>query len=384
MMDSQEQIKELRQALLKAGQDIERLSRIKSDFVAIISHELRTPLTAIKESVSLVLDGVAGPINVEQKNFLCMAKKNIDRLVSIITNILDFSRLESGRVAMHKRKIDINELIRESYAPAKDMAKKENIRFELDLSEDMRATWLDPDRMRQVFKNLISNAIKFNKPGGSIDISSSGAFINGKNVIKIAIEDTGIGISDEQSSELFNVFNPLDTGMTRSYSGVGLGLAVCRRIIDFHGGEIWAESKKNIGTKIIFTLPIYEKDDEFNFLLDESMMKAGYNDSSLALIFFGPRNKKDADEEKYVRIEKIIKSVVRGPDDRVVRFNQGDVIAVMAGTDREGAGKILARLEGKTKTSLRYGLAVYPEDTNNKIDLISKAEECLKSGKFTI
>ncbi|MBU1007191.1 MAG: HAMP domain-containing histidine kinase [Candidatus Omnitrophica bacterium] len=384
MSDAQKQIKELRQALLKAGQDIEALSKVKSDFVSIISHELRTPLTAIKESVSLVLDGVAGPINVEQKNFLIMAKKNIDRLVNVITNILDFSRLESGRVTMHKRKMNMNEIIKESYELMKESAAKENIRFEMDLAEDICMTWFDPDRIRQVFKNLISNAIKFNKPDGCISLSSSNAFINGKNVIKIGIEDTGIGIPEDQSANLFNMFNPLDSGMTRSYSGVGMGLAVCRRIIDCHSGDIRAESKKDIGTKITFTLPVYKKDDEFNFLLDDSITKAGYNDSNLALIFFGVKIKKDANEEKMAGIEKIVRSTVRGPEDRVVRFRQGSVVAVMAGTDREGTKKILKRLKEKIKIPLKYGLAVYPENTNNKMGLIEKAEENLKSGEFMV
>ncbi|MBU4311606.1 MAG: diguanylate cyclase [Candidatus Omnitrophica bacterium] len=380
----QKEIAELKQALLKANEDIEKLSKVKSDFVSIISHELRTPLTSIKESVSLVLDGIAGPINVEQKNFLSMAKNNIDRLVGIIANILDFSKLESGRVTMHKRKMDINEIIKDVYVLTRPIAEKNNLGFEMELSDNIEKTWFDPDRISQALKNLISNAIKFNKPNGSIKISSSDGRIDGKKVIKVIVEDAGIGIPKEDAPWLFKTLNPLDTSMTRRHAGIGLGLAVCKRIIGFHGGDIWVESKKDKGSQFIFALPVYDKDTEFNFLLDEAIERAKYNDMKLALIIFAIRNRKDATEEAISELEKNIHSVVRGPEDKVTRFKDGEFIVIMAGTDSSGAEKIIGRMKGKVRVSLNFGVAVYPDDAKDKEGLIKKAEKELKSKNNTL
>lgn len=377
-------IEELKKALLKANQDIGKLSKVKSNFVSIISHELRTPLTSIKESVSLVLDGVTGPINEEQKRFLTITKHSIDRLTKIITDILDFSKLESGRITMHKRKMDINELIKDVYSSVRSSAEKKNLEFDLKLSDNVELTWFDPDRLGQALRKLILNAVKFNRENGRIEIYSSKEYIDGNEFIKVAVHDTGIGISKEDTLRLFKDFNPLDTRMTRSYPGIGLGLAISKNIIQLHGGEIWVESEKDVGSKFIFTLPIYRKDGEFNFLLDESIERARYNDLKLALIIVEIRNQKDANEETLADLEKGIHSVVRGPEDKVTRFKEGEFLVIMAGTDRRGAVKIIGRIKDRVKIALNFGIAVYPDEAENKEDLIKQAEKALKTKKFIL
>lgn len=372
-------IEELKKALLKANQDIEKLSKVKSDFVSIISHELRTPLTSIKESVNLVFDGIAGPITEDQKKFLGITKSNIDKLIKIITDILDFSKMEAGRVTLHKRKMNINKLIEDVYAAVKSSIEQKNLKFNITLSDKVEPTWFDPDRISQAIKNLISNAVKFNNENGEVKIFSSQECIDGREFIKVAVEDTGIGVAKGEALSLFKGFTPLDMSMTRRHSGVGLGLAIGKKIIDLHGGEIWVESKKDVGSKFSFTLPIYKKDEEFNFLLDEAIERARYNDLKLALIIFTVKNSIDANEEKYAEIEKTIHTVVRGPEDKVTRFREGEFIVIMAATDRLGAGKIISRLKAKVKISLNFGFAIYPDDAGNKKELIRKAEKELKA-----
>ncbi len=379
-MDSQQkEIQQLKQALLKANQDIEKLSKIKSDFVSMVSHELRTPLTAIKESVSLVLDGAAGSISEEQGKFLRIAKNNIDRLVKTITEILDFSKLESGRITMHKRKMNINNLINEVYVAVRSSVEEKNITFGIDLSDEVEPIWFDPDRIGQALRNLISNAVKFNREDGRIKISSNKECLDGRDVVKVSVEDSGIGIPKEQVPSLFRRFTPLDTSMTRRHKGVGLGLAISKGIIEFHGGDIWVESEKGVGSKFIFTLPIYRKDVEFNFLLDEAIERAKYSDLKLALIIFEVKNPKSVTEKDYAELEDDIRSVVRGPEDKVVRFKDGEFLVIMAGTDRLGAMKIIERLKSKVKVPLNFGIAVYPDEAEYKQDLIQKAEEELKT-----
>lgn len=256
MIDQEKEILKLREALLKANKDIEKLSKIKSNFISLISHELRTPLTSIKESVSLILDGVVGPISDEQRKFLDIAKNNIDRLARLISDILDFSKIESGMVLMRKRKIDINELIKNIYTAMKTSVEQKGLMFSLELSDALEQVWLDPDRIGQVLRNLISNAVKFNRKDGSIKLSSSKENINGRDFIKISVEDTGIGIPQEELENLFKNFSPLDTSLTRKHSGAGLGLAISKGIIELHGGDIWVVSGSDSGSKFIFTIPI--------------------------------------------------------------------------------------------------------------------------------
>ncbi|MFC1508162.1 sensor histidine kinase [Candidatus Omnitrophota bacterium] len=262
MKNQEKEIQELRQALLKANEDIKKLSNVKSDFVSIISHELRTPLTSIKESVSLVLEGVTGPINDEQKRFLNITKNNIDRLVKVIVDILDFSKLQSGKLTIQRKKVNINDVIKDVHNKVKDYAEERNLIFNLELSDRLKTIWLDPERVKQVIKNLVLNAIKFNKQKGKIVILSSEEEVDGREFIKVTVEDTGAGISEENLLKIFKEFNPLDSTMTRSYGGVGLGLAICKNIIKLHGGKIWAESKEDDGSKFIFILPAYKKDEK--------------------------------------------------------------------------------------------------------------------------
>ena len=383
-MTQQKEIQELKQALLRANDDIEKLSKVRSDFVSIISHELRTPLTAIKESISLVLDGIAGPISDDQKRFLNMAKNNIERLAKLVVDVLDFSKLDSGRITMHKKKADINKLINDVYVEIRGDIEKKNIDLNIKLSDNIELTWFDPKRIAQALKHLISNAVKFNKEKGRIIISSSNGCVDGKEVIKVSVEDTGIGISKELIPEIFKECNPLDSSMTRKYRGLGLGLSICKRIVDYHAGDIWVESEENIGSKFIFTLPIYKRDSEFNFLLDEAVERARYADLELALVIFRIKDEKDENEETLSSLEEAMKSTVRGPEDKIVRFKGGKLLAMMAGANRYGAERILERLKENIKIPLNYGIAVYPDGADNKESLIKQAEQELKSKKNNI
>jgi nitrogen-specific signal transduction histidine kinase/GGDEF domain-containing protein len=384
MADYEKETQNLKDALLKANKEIEKLSRIKSDFISIISHELRTPLTSIKESVSLVLDGIAGPVTEEQKKFLAISKNNIDRLAKLITDILDLSKLESGSVVMRKRKADINELIKDVYASTKISAEQKNMEFTISLEGSLKPVWFDSDRIGQVLKNLISNAIKFNKDGGKVKISSSGEKISGREFIKIVVEDSGIGIPPDDIANLFTNFSPLDTSMTRKYGGAGFGLAISKGMIELHDGDIWVVSEPGAGSKFIFTLPVYKESEEFNLLIDDSIEKAKRNDFKLALIIFEIKNAKDINEKVYNELEKVIKDTVRGTEDKIVRYKDGEFLVIMAITDRAGAMAILKRLKGSIQTPLLFGISIYPDDAVDKEELINKAELDLKTGRNPI
>ncbi|MFA5270813.1 MAG: PAS domain S-box protein [Candidatus Omnitrophota bacterium] len=227
---------------------------LKSYFTSMVSHELRTPLTAIKEGISIVMDGSAGQLNDEQKNFLDISKRNVDRLARLINDVLDYQKLESGRYEFHIQENDINKIINEVQDTMISMAKNKGIDIVLNLDKNLPKIKCDKDKIIQVFTNLISNAIKFTEKG-NIAISS----VKGDNIVKIIIKDTGIGIKTEDLSKLFTAFEQLEKGNARKTGGTGLGLVISKEIIEKHKGKIWVESEFGKGSEFHIVLPIVEK-----------------------------------------------------------------------------------------------------------------------------
>jgi signal transduction histidine kinase len=240
--------------LTEAKRKIDESMQIKSEFTSMVSHELRTPLTAIKEGIGIVLDGSAGQINVDQKDFLETAKRNVDRLARLINDVLDFQKLESGKMDFNIQENDLNELVKESYETMKPQADSKNIQLDLNLAQNLPQLNFDKDKIAQVMTNLINNAIKFTDKG-SIKIST----ILGNNTVKVSIEDTGPGIKKEDIPKLFQRFQQLGEYHERKVASSGLGLAICKEIIEIHKGKIWVESEFGKGSIFYFVLPIKER-----------------------------------------------------------------------------------------------------------------------------
>lgn len=238
----------------EAEEKLERAIKIKSDFLSTVSHELRTPLAAIKEGINIVYDQSAGDINKEQKEFLNISKRNVDRLARLINDVLDIQKLESGKMEFNFKENDINSIIEEVFETMKPHAAKKELKFKLDLDKNIPKIEVDRDKLIQVITNLVSNAIKFTEQG-SIIISS----LLEKNIVKVWVEDTGPGIKKEDIPKLFKTFQQLQAGKGRKTGGTGLGLAICKDIIGKHRGKIWVESESGKGSKFIFLLPIEER-----------------------------------------------------------------------------------------------------------------------------
>jgi PAS domain S-box-containing protein len=238
----------------KAEQDLKRAIKLKSDFLSTVSHELRTPLAAIKEGINIVYDQSAGKINKEQKEFLNISKRNVDRLARLINDVLDVQKLESGKMDFNFKDNDINSIIEEVFATMKPHAGQKQLRFTLNLDKNIPPIKVDRDKLIQVITNLASNAIKFTEQG-SITINS----LQEENAVKVWVEDTGPGIKKEDIPKLFKTFQQLQTEKGRKTGGTGLGLAICKDIISKHHGKIWVESEVGKGSKFIFLLPIKER-----------------------------------------------------------------------------------------------------------------------------
>lgn len=235
----------------KAEAELRKAIEMKSNFASTVSHELRTPLAAIKEGISLVLDGTSGEINKEQNEFLNIAKKNVDRLGRLINDILDFQKLESGKMVFNMQSNDINGVIKEVRDTMLSITQQKGLDFTFELDEGLPHAQFDRDRIIQVLTNLVNNAIKFTEKG-SICIQAG----RRNNFIMVSVRDSGIGIKSEDIPRIFVRFEQLDAGMTRKTGGTGLGLSICKEIIEKHSGKIWVESKFGEGSTFNFTLPI--------------------------------------------------------------------------------------------------------------------------------
>jgi signal transduction histidine kinase/CheY-like chemotaxis protein len=227
------------------------IDQMKSDFVSIASHELRTPLTSIKGYLDLVIHGSAGKINPKQEEFLHIAKNNTERLHLLVKDLLDVSRIESGKIDLDVQLISIHAIINTAVRTVRNQFEERNLSLEVDLPADLPNVFGDPNRITQILINLLSNAYKYTQEGGA----TVRARLTG-NAVQIDIADTGLGISAEDQEKLFTRFFRAGDSAVRQQSGTGLGLNITKSLVEMHGGETWITSKLNKGTTASFTMPL--------------------------------------------------------------------------------------------------------------------------------
>jgi signal transduction histidine kinase len=249
-----EDLKASKEELAREAKALELALQTKSAFTSAVSHELRTPLAAIKEGIAIVLDGTSGTLHEHQKEFLELAKRNVDRLNRLINDILDFQKLESGRMVFKIEPNDINSLIREVALTMEPLLRQKGLDFSLNLLADLPKIRFDHDRIFQVMANLMSNSLKMTEKG-SITVSTAAA----GNTVRVSVKDTGCGIREDDIPRLFRQFEQLEGGSERRTGGTGLGLAISKQIVEAHKGKIWAESKYGEWTTFSFILPITER-----------------------------------------------------------------------------------------------------------------------------
>jgi len=228
------------------------IAQMKNEFVSTVSHELRTPLTSIKGYVDLILDGDAGPIDEIQAEFLGIVKENADRLVALINDMLDISRIESGRVHLKLEPMPIEDVIAGTLDSFRAVLEQGGRTVRARVPANLPRVRADRDRVGQVLMNFVSNAIKYSPNGGDVVISArhAGDFVN------VSVQDHGMGITREDQKQLFTKFYRIDNALTREIGGTGLGLSICKSIIELHGGKVWVRSKMGEGSTFTFSVPV--------------------------------------------------------------------------------------------------------------------------------
>jgi len=227
------------------------LDQMKNDFISIASHELRTPLTSIRGYLDLVLMGAAGPINQQQHDFLQIVHENTDRLHELANDLLDISRIESGRAELDVAVVSPRTLIDEVSTLFRNQFEAKGLDLVIDTPDDLPEILADPTRLTEVLRNLVSNAYKYTREG-SVTIRARVA----DGFILIDVQDTGIGISKSDMEKLFTRFFRADDPLVREQSGTGLGLNIAQSLVEMHGGRIWAESEVGVGTTFTVALPL--------------------------------------------------------------------------------------------------------------------------------
>jgi len=227
--------------------------KAKSDFISIISHELRSPLLVIREGITMVYEGEIGPISEDQRRFLGLAKKNVDRLGRLINDVLDFQKLDSGEAGaeLQLTENDLNATVQEVVHGFVLVAKKKGIVLLEECDPSLPLVRINKDKITQVLVNLLNNAIKFTEKGKIVVRTEKR-----DHLVRVSVEDDGPGIRQEDLSKLFKSFSQISSGLPKSEGSTGLGLAISKKIIEAHNGHLEVSSVVGHGSTFFFTLPI--------------------------------------------------------------------------------------------------------------------------------
>jgi signal transduction histidine kinase len=246
-----------RKGLMRAL-DVTRKQQLefKDQFLSHVSHELRTPLTCIYQYVTLLLDGLAGPLAPDQLDHLKAVLKSVNQLHAMIRDLLEATRADSGKMRLESRCIDISELIQQAVAMMRPAAAEKRVALEAALDRTVPLVFADPDRALEVLINLIDNGLKFTPPGGSVIVKSS-LVETDPSAVYLSVSDTGCGIPTEALPQVFERLYQNPNAVDGNRTGLGLGLYIAKEIVALHGGRMWVASQPECGSTFSFTLPLY-------------------------------------------------------------------------------------------------------------------------------
>ncbi len=231
-------------------EQVRELDRSKSEFLSIASHEVRTPLTVMKSSLDLLVSSSHFDETSDQRQLIAFCQESVERLIRLVKDILDVSKIEAGVLSVQFLPTSLNELIEKCLFWVPQLPGGQGIEVDARLPKEPAMVFADPNRIQQVLENLISNALKFSKPGGRVSIE----LVAHEEEYEVIVSDQGKGIAPEDLERIFGKFTQVEEASTREQGGTGLGLAICRGIIEAHRGRLWAESVPGQGSRFHFTL----------------------------------------------------------------------------------------------------------------------------------
>ncbi|HLY67256.1 MAG TPA: ATP-binding protein, partial [Chloroflexota bacterium] len=243
--------------LLQDASEEAELDRLKSEFVGIVSHELRTPLTSIKGSVDLLLDAGTGDLNPTQRRFLSTIRRSSDRLINLVNDLLDLSRLEAGRVQLDSHPVDAQHLVEDAVSNLGNLFAAKKQRVQVSCQPGLPPILADRQRMEQVLVNLLGNAIKYTPEGGEVCVAAR----RDDGFVEIAVSDTGPGLTPSDQQRVFDKFYRAGETLTQQQAGSGLGLTIARSLVELHGGTLTVESELGQGATFRTRMPSHEEEE---------------------------------------------------------------------------------------------------------------------------
>ncbi len=244
-------LKEANRTLEEQKRELEEANKIKSEFLASVSHELRTPLTSVIAFVELLLEGIGGPVNEQQRDYLEGALRGSHRLEDSINDLLDMAKIEAGNASLYPTYFSLEDLVLDLEKRLHSLILTKRIDFRIELATGPEKIYGDREKIERILLNLLSNAVKFTPVGGMVSIKAE---TNDQGLV-VQVKDTGLGIKKEDQQYIFDAFRQVDGSTTRAYKGTGLGLAIAKKYVDLHGGFIWVESDLGKGSTFYFTIP---------------------------------------------------------------------------------------------------------------------------------
>ena len=397
LKQNQEVTRNLYDELKKKNKELKKLDQLKTEFIATVSHELRTPLFITKEGISLVVEGITGKVNDEQKNILAVAKNNMDRLIRIINNLLDISKLEAGKVELKKEMINMSDLVRKIVSSFEAMVTGKGLELTVNLPEEEITVDVDQDKIMQVLTNLMGNALKFTEKG-SMNIS----IVEKEDMVECMVTDTGRGIAAEDLPSVFDKFQQIGRIDGPGERGTGLGLSITKQIVELHGGGIGVESEPGKGSRFYFTVPKYMVSETVcTKLIWEHLQHIQGAEEKLSLICINITNRDDIRAvlgqtgctKAIFTVANTAKMHITRPGDAIIVCRSGKIMCVLPHMDVNGATTVCRKIKeavrsdkvvsGDTTMDMdtRFSISCFPRDGLNAEELMQAAEETLTRKK---
>lgn len=365
----EEQKQRLRQHIVELQRvniELDRLANLKDDFLASINHQLRTPLTAIAEGVQLLKQGVVGPVSPSQQELLGTMTENAERLMRLVEEVLDLTMLRSGRRVLDRRPADATTLLRQWLVTWQSQTSTQTMTLSCD---SLPLVMIDPEAIRDVMDHLLRNALRHAPARTAIGIAARAS----ERMVEVTVADAGPGLTAQQVQRLFQPFVHLHSPEAPGSEGSGMGLALCRQVIERHRGAIRADSAPGQGTTITFTIPIASPTFLFEDACRSAQEDAEYEAQQFGVVLIAP----EAREPTANRLEPIETLLRRHTHrgDRFVRL-EGGQLAIIAVTDVVGLRAMSARLCGVlagAECFVRVGTSMCPSDGRSPDALLEAA-----------
>jgi two-component sensor histidine kinase len=339
----------------------------------------------------LILRGKAGEINETQANFLSIAEKNIIRLTNIVNNLLDLSRIESGKIGIKFEELDLRGPIDFIVSSLKPQADGKSIHLRTEVPKELPPVYGDREKIERILMNLIGNALKFTPEGGEVAVSAK--LVDGStNDVAVSVRDSGIGIPADQLERIFEKFSQAKGSLHRSVSGTGLGLAITKGLVEAHQGMICVESEVGKGSTFTFILPVSKgekREPQFRFILGREFSRAQEKQTPFTLFLLEVLDQRGAvGEPSLEQLKEKVRKCLCRKEDIVLRRQRDNILAAFCVADLKGAQAIRQRIEEEIKKHfmegwdhppiIKVGTATYPEEATSKRELFRIAREQLR------